>query len=146
MSAAKAKLGGTLGGGGAADMPPAVGSTFISGPDVKIEPVRTAGATVGADDARRLLLMVAASFGLPETYFGDASVGTLATARSLDRPTELKMIDRQTLWSDTLRAIHDYVLLWGVKAPRGTLRGLGQRGGHGRGWADVGTDRVERGG
>lgn len=60
------------------------------------------------------------------TYFGDASVGTLATAQSLDRPTELKMIDRQTLWTDVLRAIHDYVLLWGVKAAQGPLRGLGR--------------------
>lgn len=126
VEAAKAKLGGALGSGALpADMPPAVGSTFISG-GAKIEPVRTSGATVGAEDARRLLLMVAASFGLPETYFGDASVGTLATAQSLDRPTELKMLDRQTLWADTLRAIHDYVLLWAVKAPRGALRGLGR--------------------
>lgn len=126
LGAAKAKLGGVLGGGGAVDMPPGVGSTFIAGEGVSLQPVRTAGATVGADDARRLLLMVAASFGLPETYFGDASVGTLATAQSLDRPTELKMLDRQTLWADVLRAIHDYVLAWGVKAPRGTLRGLGR--------------------
>jgi hypothetical protein len=126
LDAAKAKLGGVLGAAAAADMPPGVGSTFIGGPNAKIEPVRTSGATVGAEDARRLLLMVAASFGLPETYFGDASVGTLATAQSLDRPTELKMLDRQTLWADVLRAIHDYVLLWAVKAPRGPLRGLGR--------------------
>jgi hypothetical protein len=126
LSAAKAKLGGSLGGGGAENMPPAVGSTFIGGPDVKIEPVRTSGATVGAEDARRLMLMVAASFGLPETFFGDASVGSLATAQSLDHPTELKMLDRQTLWSDTLRQIHDYVLLWAVKASNGPLKGLGR--------------------
>lgn len=127
LAAAKAKLGGVLGAASGADgMPPAVGSTFIGGPDVSLQPVRTAGATVGAEDARRLLLMVAASFGLPETYFGDASVGTLATAQSLDRPTELKMLDRQTLWADTLRAIHDFVLLWAVKAPQGALRALGK--------------------
>lgn len=126
LGAARDKLGGALGGGGAADMPPSVGSTFIGGQGVSLQPVRTAGATVGAEDARRLLLMVAASFGLPETYFGDASVGTLATAQSLDRPTELKMLDRQTLWADTLRAIHDFVLLWAVKAPRGPLQGLGR--------------------
>lgn len=126
LGAAKTKLNAGPLGGGAVDMPPSVGSTFISGPDVSLTPVRTSGATVSAEDGRRLLLMVAASFGLPETYFGDASVGTLATAKSLDRPTELKMIDRQTLWATTLGAIHDYVLFWAVKAPQGPLRGLGR--------------------
>jgi hypothetical protein len=126
LGAAKTKLNAGPMGGGATDMPPAVGSTFIGNPDVNMEPMRTAGATVGMEDGRRLLLMVAASFGLPETYFGDASVGTLATAKSLDRPTELKMIDRQTLWTTALSAIHDYVLFWAVKAPQGPLRGLGR--------------------
>jgi hypothetical protein len=72
-----------------------------------------------------MLLMVAAAVGLPETFFGDASVGTLATAKSLDRPTELMMRDRQTLWGDVLAQIHDYVLLQAVKAPQGRLRGMG---------------------
>lgn len=104
---------------------PAAGSTFIAGEGVKLEAVRTNGATVSAEDGRRLLLMVAASAGLPETFYGDASIGTLATAKSLDRPTELQMRDRQNLWVDVLNAIHDFVLLWQVKAPQGTLRGLG---------------------
>lgn len=34
------------------------------------------------------------------TFFGDASVGTYATASTLDRPTELKFLDRQMLWQD----------------------------------------------
>lgn len=88
-------------------------------------PVRTSGATVSAEDGRRLLLMVAASTGLPET-FGDASVGSLATAKSLDRPTELAMLDRQTLWAGVLGNIYQYVLLWAVKASNGPLRGLGR--------------------
>jgi hypothetical protein len=126
IATAKAKLGGTLGANTDPNAPPAVGSTFVSSPDVTLSPVRTSGATVGAEDGRRILLMVAASSGLPETYFGDASVGSLATSKSLDLPTVLKMQDRQTLWATTLQAIHDYVLLWGVKAPRGALRGLGR--------------------
>jgi hypothetical protein len=44
------------------------------------------------------------------TFTGDVSVGTLATAESLDRPTELKFRDRQTLWSDTLKEILEYVI------------------------------------
>ena len=53
---------------------PATGSVFIGGEDTKMAPMRTAGATTSAEDGRRLLLMVCADTGLPETFFGDASV------------------------------------------------------------------------
>lgn len=128
IAAAKTKLSSTYGNAGTGsegNPPPVVGSTFITGGDAQLTPVRTSGATVAAEDGRRLLLMVAAATGLPETFFGDVSVGTLATATSLDRPTELAMKDRQTLWADIYDGIFDYVLLWAVKAPRGELRGLG---------------------
>lgn len=126
VAAAKARLSTTIGsGGGETNPPPLAGSTFIAGEGTTLTPVRTAGATVSADDGRRMLLMVAAATGLPETFFGDASVGTLATAKSLDRPTELMMRDRQTLWGDVLAQVHDYVLLQAVKSPQGSLRGAG---------------------
>ena len=67
--------------------------------------------------------MVAAATGLPESFFGDVSVGTLATARSLDRPTELKFHSRQTLWADVLRDLLGYVIDQAVTAPRGQLQG-----------------------
>ena len=128
IAAAKAKLGSTYGSGGTGgetNPPPVVGSTFITGGEASLTPVRTSGATVAAEDGRRLLLMVAASVGLPETFFGDVSVGTLATAESLDRPTELAMRDRQTLWMSIYTALFEYVLLWAVKAQQGPLRALG---------------------
>ena len=129
IAAAKTKLNTTVGGatgqGLDTNPPPTAGSFFISGDDVKLNPVRTAGATVSAEDGRRILLMVCAAVGLPETFFGDVSVGTLATANSLDRPTELAMRDRQTMWMDIFRQIFDYVLLWAVKAPSGPLAGMG---------------------
>lgn len=125
IAAAKAKLGTTVGASSGETNPsPVTGSTFIAGEGVNLTPVRTSGATVSAEDGRRLLLMVAAATGLPETFFGDVSVGTLATANSLDRPTELMMRDRQSLWADVLRAIYQFVLLWQVKAVNGALRGL----------------------
>lgn len=131
IAAAKTKLNTTVGTGGSTyngldtNPPPVAGSIFISSPDVSLQPVRTQGATVSAEDGRRILLMVAAAVGLPETFFGDVSVGTLATANSLDRPTELAMRDRQTLWAGIFGEIFDYVLAWAVKAPNGPLRGLG---------------------
>src|SRR5690606_19652667 len=116
--AAKTKLASSSSGDGTITNPaPVVGSTFISGAGVKLEAVKTSGATVSAEDGRRIMLMVAAAMNLPETFYGDASVGSLATAKSLDRPTELAIKDRQSLWIDVLNAIHDFVLFWQVKAP-----------------------------
>lgn len=128
VAAAKTRLGTTLGSANGVETnpPPLAGSTFIAGEGYRLDPVRTSGATVGAEDGRRLLLMVAASFGLPETFFGDADVGTLATSKSLDRPTELSMMNRQQLWRDVFLNIFNFVLSWAVKAPQGTLRRMGR--------------------
>jgi hypothetical protein len=124
IAAAKTKLSTTYGLADAETNPaPVTGSTFISGTDVKLDPMRIGGANVSAEDGRRLLLMVAAAQGLPETFYGDTSVGTLATAKSLDRPTELQMRNRQTLWADVFDAILAYVIEQSVRAPGGTLKG-----------------------
>lgn len=117
VGAAKAKLASTVtSSAGETNPPPVTGSVFIGSEGQTVAPVRTAGATTSAEDGRRLLLMVAATMGLPESFFGDVSVGTLATAKSLDRPTELKIVSRQTLWEDILTGILDYVVVWAVKA------------------------------
>lgn len=128
IAKAKSKFATTLGssgGTGAETNPsPNVGSMFIGGEGVDLTPMNIRGASISPDDGRRLLLMVAAAVGLPETFFGDASVGSLATAKALDRPTELMMRDQRTLWADVYRGILDYVVLWAVKAPAGALSGL----------------------
>lgn len=128
VAAAKSKLGTTLGTGGAQQQPetnppPVTSSAFIAGDGTTLAPIRTAGATTGPEEARRLLLMVAAAFGLPEIFFGDADVGNHATAKTLDRPTELKFRDRQTLWRDVLHDILQYVVERAALAPGGQLRG-----------------------
>lgn len=126
VSAAKAKLASTLGTSSSETNPaPSTGSIFIGSEGMDLQPLQLRGANVDAEDGRRMLLMVAASAGLPETYYGDVSVGTLATAKTMDRPTELMMRERQTFWTDVLRDIVNYVLLWQVKAPGGSLRSLG---------------------
>lgn len=127
IAGAKQKLGTTLGvsstGYPDKNPPPVVGSVFAGNETTKIDAVKTSGATTKAEDGRRLLLMVAASCGLPETFFGDVSVGTLATARSLDRPTELKFRARQGLWQAILGSILEYVLRQACEAPSGPLAG-----------------------
>lgn len=127
IAAAKAKLSTTLtGNSGETNPPPLAGSTFIAGEGTDLQPFKTSGATMNADDGRRLFLMAAAVMGYPETFYGDASVGSLATSKSLDRPTELKVTDRQMLHTDILRDILNYAVLWAVAAPQGALRSLGR--------------------
>jgi hypothetical protein len=55
--------------------------------------------------------------------FGNADVGNLATAKTLDRPTELMMLNRQSLWRDVFNDVFDYVVDASVRATRGSLAG-----------------------
>jgi hypothetical protein len=98
-----------------------VGATFLSS-GVDISAVKTAGATTSAGEGRPLRAMVAAAVGLPETFFGDTDIGNYATSQTLDRPTELKMVNRQGLWSDVLARVFQFVVVWSFKAPGGYLR------------------------
>jgi ribosomal protein L12E/L44/L45/RPP1/RPP2 len=106
---------------GATTMPAA--GVWIQGDGTDLTPMPKTGATIQADDGRRLLLMVAAAMGLPETFYGDVSVGTLATAKTMDRPTELKFRDRQQLWSDIHQEILQYVIDKNALAPKGLVKG-----------------------
>lgn len=109
VDAAQRRLSTTLGPGHETNPAPVSASTFVaSGGDMS--PMKTAGATTSAEEGRRLLLMVAAGMGLPETFYGDVSTGNLATASSLDRPTELKFIDRQALWAEAYQVILGWVI------------------------------------
>ena len=129
VAAAKSKLQTTVSTGSSSGMadknpPGTAAQTFASyAGGATLQPIRTAGATTSAEDGRRLLLMVCAATGLPESFFGDVSVGTLATAKSLDRPTELKFTDRQTLWGDIHEALLQYVVDQSAVAPKGKLKG-----------------------
>lgn len=126
---AKAKIATTVVPSSARERNPvtAPASTFIRSqtPDgvtqADVDVVRTAGATTSAEDGRRLLLMVCAALRIPETFLGDVSVGTLATAKSLDRPTELGFANRQALWAYIYHAMIDFVLFCSVRAPNGKL-------------------------
>lgn len=122
----KTRLEANTGTGGAYDTnPPATTASTFIGSGVKLDPIKTAGATTSAEDGRRGLLMVAAAMGLPETFFGDVSTGNLATAKSLDRPTELKFRDRQELWKSILITILEYAIARNQRAANGRLRRAG---------------------
>jgi len=138
VAAAKDRLGTTVGSGSYLETnpPPLAGSTFIGAQEqrdpvtgrtiagVDMEPIRTAGATPSLNEGRRVGLMVAAGTGIPETMlFGDADVGNLATAKTLDRPTELQMMNRQALWRDVFNDLADFVIDSSVRSTRGVLKG-----------------------
>lgn len=102
---------------------PLTGSIFTKTDGYDIEPVKTSGATTSAKDARELRIMVAAAMGLPDPMLsGEVDVGNLATAKTLDRPTELKFRSRQQLWTDVYTRILDHVIRASVLAENGLLR------------------------
>ena len=93
------------------------GSAFISDGDVKLNAINKSGATTSAQDGKQLRLMVASGMHLPDTILSnDPQQGALATAKTLDRPTELALTDRQTLWADIIQELLKHVLrLSGVR-------------------------------
>jgi hypothetical protein len=101
--------------------PPTVASPWISGPGTKLTPIKTPQNNPEA--SRRVAMMACSAIGLPETMLlGDATTGSLATAVSLDRPTELKFTQRQGLWAEDLQVICGYALERSLTAPKGRLR------------------------
>lgn len=97
--------------------PPTAGSTWVGSEDVDLVPINKSGATTSATDGKMLRLMVASAVHLPDTILSnDPQQGALATAKTLDRPTELAMTDRQKMWEDILRDILGFVALQAVRA------------------------------
>lgn len=101
--------------------PPVTGAWWIGGPNQKVEPMLTKNATTAPDEARQLKLMVCAGVGTPEHMFGDPSTSNLATAKTLDRPTELKFKNRQNLWATTLKTLCEFAMSRSIMAPKGRL-------------------------
>jgi hypothetical protein len=61
---------------------------------------------------------------IPDTILsGDVDQGNLATAKTLDRPTELGMLTEQALWTGVFRDLGQYVIRSHIVATRGQLQG-----------------------
>jgi hypothetical protein len=104
--------------------PAAAGAVFASTSDTELSAIPKTGATIDATSGRPLALMVAAALDVPYTQLmGDPDVGNLATAKTLDRPTELAMLNRQQLWTTILKNLCNYVVDQAVDAPQGPLKG-----------------------
>lgn len=113
VAGAKARFASTVNmSGGLERNPPAPsGSTFVTSGDTQMTPIRTSGATVSAEDGKQVALMVSAATGVPHTMLmGDADQGNRATAKTLDRPTELMFADRQELWAEVYTDIFRFAV------------------------------------
>jgi hypothetical protein len=122
VAAAKARLNTTLGtgGGGETNPPPVAGSTYIRGSkNQDLDPIDISRAILPPDHSRPVRLMAAAALGIPDHFF-DADVGNHATAKTLDRPTELRIAERRQLWHDTLTDL----LQWAIDRDLAAVRGL----------------------
>lgn len=90
-----------------------MGAAAVLGKDEDLTPIPKTGATTSAEDARPSRLMVASAMNLPDTILsGDADIGNFATSKTLDRPTELFMLNRQKMWG----GFHQNIGLYQIKA------------------------------
>ncbi len=61
-------------------------------------------------DGRMIKLMISAAVGLPEQYFGDISIGNLATAKTAELPVTKMFQSNQAVWADAYQDIDEVVL------------------------------------
>ena len=102
--------------------PPAVaGATFASGPGTKVESFDQGGG-LDPEGVRQYKLMCCMVRGVPETFLADVSTGNLATATTLDRPTELVFKSEQEEWREDLVILTIAAMMASKGAPSGKLR------------------------
>lgn len=108
---------------------PVNASTFVSGPGTELQFLNQTGKGGDPEEVRRFLLMCCMVVGVPETFLSDVSTGNLATATTLDRPTELVFLEKQEAWREDLTIIAQYVLSVSKGAAKGKLKeALDRRG------------------
>jgi hypothetical protein len=87
------------------------GSVIVENAAVDTQPIRTdSNARNAYDDGRMLKLQVASAVGIPEQYFGDISIGNLATAKTVELPMMKMFTSYQQVWADTYKSINEIVL------------------------------------
>ncbi|KKK63604.1 hypothetical protein LCGC14_2992610, partial [marine sediment metagenome] len=88
----------------------AAASTLLENLGSDTMPIKTeTGAQAAYQDGRQIKLMVAAAVGIPEQYFGDISIGNLATAKTVELPMMKMFQSYQKVWEDTYQDINEIV-------------------------------------
>ena len=89
----------------------AAGSTQVENEGVDTTPIKTeTGASAAYQDGRMIKLQIAAAVGIPEQYFGDISIGNLATAKTVELPMMKMFQSYQKVWADTYQDINEVIL------------------------------------
>ena len=68
------------------------------------------GAKNAYQDGRMIKLMIASGVGIPEQYFGDISIGNLATAKTVELPMMKMFQSYQAVWLDGYEAMDNVIL------------------------------------
>lgn len=90
---------------------PNAGSVLVENLGVDTTPIKTeSGATQAYQDGRQIKLQIAAAVGIPEQYFGDISIGNLATAKTVELPMMKMFQSYQRVWSDIYQDIDEIIL------------------------------------
>lgn len=90
---------------------PAAASTIFENENMDTTPIKTdSGARNAYQDGRMLKLQFCAAVGIPEQYFGDISIGNLATAKTVELPMMKQFASLQMVWGDTHKDLDDIVL------------------------------------
>ncbi|MCK4793833.1 MAG: hypothetical protein KAV87_59440 [Desulfobacteraceae bacterium] len=87
------------------------GSQLVENMGVDTTPIKAdTGASGAYQDGRMIKLQIAAAVGIPEQYFGDISIGNLATAKTVELPMMKMFQSYQKVWADTYQDINEVVL------------------------------------
>ena len=99
-----------------------VASVFASGPGTEFDLIASRGKALDPKEHREYGTMAAICFGVPPTWIGDMETANLATATTLDRPTEAGFETKQESWVELLTKILLFVLNIQMRAGKGKLR------------------------
>lgn len=98
------------------------GSIWASGPGTTLAAFKSQGEGGDPEEVRQYKLMCCMVKDVPETFLADVSTGNLATATTLDRPTELAFAALQEEWREDLCVIVKFALRNSLRAPNGKVR------------------------
>ena len=86
-------------------------STLVENEAVNMQPIKTeSGASAAYQDGRQLKLQISAGTGWPEQYFGDISIGNLATAKTVELPVQKMCESYQAIWQGAYKDIFQLIL------------------------------------
>ena len=89
----------------------AAGSQILENLGSDTTPIKTeSGASSAYQDGRMIKLQIAAAVGIPEQYFGDISIGNLATAKTVELPMMKMFQSYQAIWNDAYQDIDEIIL------------------------------------